>query len=361
MFNRTAPLGYAISTLPIFALVLLSCFAQNPHTRTSGPLRQLRFSADGQYILAQDDAAITVVTARPLAALFRIPAERADDAQFTPDSKQVIFVRPVIRIDMQKLALAGESQHVERWDLATQTRASVTALPQMRCGTERLSADGKLWACDDLYGVLRVFDVLSGKTVFEKQHFNKPVSGPGPPEHVSQTRIYSVPGNSRLEFSEGGRFLMAVPLDLGTPLLWDSTARKPVELAGALKRGLEAYRESFALLAGDRILTGTLQGRAGRWTSSYLLTEFPSGQSISELTLPLGEVAAATDPGIVLVHSDGGVLAFDLETAQVFGEGSSALDVFGDHFVAQDHSRALRLHVRPKLPAAARDRPFGSR
>ncbi len=68
----------------------------------AAPLRELHFSPDGRYVLAQDDAEITVLAVRPFAVLFRIPAQDATDAQFTPDSREVVFVRSVA--------------HVERWE-----------------------------------------------------------------------------------------------------------------------------------------------------------------------------------------------------------------------------------------------------
>jgi hypothetical protein len=55
-------------------------------------LRQLRFSPDGRYVLAQDDSRITVLTLQPFAVLFQAPGEKADTAQFTPDSRQVVFI-----------------------------------------------------------------------------------------------------------------------------------------------------------------------------------------------------------------------------------------------------------------------------
>jgi hypothetical protein len=52
---------------------------------------QLRFSPDGRYSLAQDVSEITVLAVTPLAKLFRISAENAGDAQFTPDSLEIVF------------------------------------------------------------------------------------------------------------------------------------------------------------------------------------------------------------------------------------------------------------------------------
>ena len=62
-----------------------------------GAFRELRFSPDGRYVLAQDDTEITVLTVQPFVILFRIPAEDADVAKFTPDSRQLVCVNRVTR------------------------------------------------------------------------------------------------------------------------------------------------------------------------------------------------------------------------------------------------------------------------
>jgi len=51
-------------------------------------LNHLLFSLDGRYLLAQDDRSVTILTVRPLAVSFRIPARGASPAHFTPDSRQ---------------------------------------------------------------------------------------------------------------------------------------------------------------------------------------------------------------------------------------------------------------------------------
>jgi len=62
-------------------------------------IRQLRFSPDGRYILAQDSSEITILTVNPLAVLVRIPAENASNAHFTPDSNEVVFASSLLRPD----------------------------------------------------------------------------------------------------------------------------------------------------------------------------------------------------------------------------------------------------------------------
>ena len=70
----------------IFAALLVLVLASAPAAPASW-LRQLRLSPDGQHVLPQDDAEITVLTVRPFEILFRIPAENATLAQFTPEAE----------------------------------------------------------------------------------------------------------------------------------------------------------------------------------------------------------------------------------------------------------------------------------
>src|SRR5258706_556261 len=91
-------------------------------------LRQLRFSPDGRYILAQDSSEITILAVQPLAVLFRISAENASNAHFTPDSHGVVFASSLLRPDSHPVedphrALRVRSNpRVERWTVANGTR-----------------------------------------------------------------------------------------------------------------------------------------------------------------------------------------------------------------------------------------------
>ena len=74
----------------------------------------LKFSADGRYVLAQDDSTIFVLSREPFAVLFTIEADDAFPAQFTPDSKAVVFHTLGMR--------------VERWDVASRLRTGAFQL-----------------------------------------------------------------------------------------------------------------------------------------------------------------------------------------------------------------------------------------
>ncbi|HEX7285492.1 MAG TPA: M48 family metallopeptidase, partial [Candidatus Angelobacter sp.] len=54
-------------------------------------LFHIQFSGDGKYLLAQDESSVFVLSREPLATLFRIDALDAHNAQFSPDSRSVVF------------------------------------------------------------------------------------------------------------------------------------------------------------------------------------------------------------------------------------------------------------------------------
>jgi hypothetical protein len=95
------------SRLPILILLSMGYSAGQDTPALGGSIRQLRFSPDGRYALAQDDAVVTVLTLEPFAILFQIPTHYATDAQFTPDSRSVVFASSVSRVDSRKIVLAS--------------------------------------------------------------------------------------------------------------------------------------------------------------------------------------------------------------------------------------------------------------
>src|SRR5207248_2899490 len=101
-----ARLRWAMAVVLAFASA--SCAAQGP---VAPGLRHVRFSPDGRYVLAQDDADITVLTVQPFAVLFRVPAERASLAHFTPDSRQIVFVSSSMHVDSQRIAFSNSAAH----------------------------------------------------------------------------------------------------------------------------------------------------------------------------------------------------------------------------------------------------------
>src|SRR5579863_9178830 len=114
------------SVLLVFSIA--GAAGQDSPIRT-GSIRQVRFSPDGRYILVQSDSELAVLTVEPFAILFRVPAQYATDAQFTPDSTSVVFASSVARVDSQKIALAKSAAQVEQWSIADRARVQSTKLP----------------------------------------------------------------------------------------------------------------------------------------------------------------------------------------------------------------------------------------
>src|SRR5882724_1266217 len=131
------------------ALLSLSALRAAGGVSPGDSIRQLRFSPDGRYILAQDSSEITILSVQPLGVLFRIPAENASDAHFTPDSKQVVFASSLLRPDSRPVAdshralRVRSNPRVERWTVANGTRVESPEIRGSACGTLELSPDGR--------------------------------------------------------------------------------------------------------------------------------------------------------------------------------------------------------------------------
>ena len=225
-----------LAALLVLVLSPAAAAPQDPSAPT-GWLRQLRFSPDGQHVLAQDDAEITLLTVRPFEILFRMPAENATLAQFTPDSTQIVFVSSVPRVDPLQVVLTSGPAHVERWSIASHTRTTLTAVPLHACGTVALSPGGRTLVCDDFQGTLRLLDVNSGETVFEKSKFAQQeylgtLERPCPCSTckislVSPSCFEGDPGAAMVAFSPDAHFVIAEPVFEGPPIAWDLFQQHP--------------------------------------------------------------------------------------------------------------------------------------
>jgi hypothetical protein len=106
------------------------------HPPLPSDLTRVKFSPNGDYILAQDASNIFVLTRQPLAPQFQIDAPAAGPAQFTPDSSEVVFDTGTLRLS------------VERWSVADGKRtASHGVVLVGNCVESLLSPDGKSLAC----------------------------------------------------------------------------------------------------------------------------------------------------------------------------------------------------------------------
>lgn len=304
-------------------LVLFAGFVAGEETPTSkGSLRQLRFSPDGRYVIAQDDSEITVLTVAPFTVLFRISAHKSTAAQFTPDSRNIVFVSSVIGVDPQRIALAKSDAQVERWSVADQMRVESATLPMLVCGTEELSPDGAVLACVDLKSTLRFVDVASGRTIFEKKEFTWFFRYDPPLESVLPVRKWGELGSASIDFSPDGSYVIVSPKNAdGSDIAWNVRERRIIELTGRLR---QIKRHTPAFIGPDRIVMWN--GVASKEESSHGVAKgkviaFPSGKLLSEPKIPFGLfLFRATDPGFVIVRPFGKRLhSFVKATSSLWG------------------------------------------
>jgi hypothetical protein len=344
-----------------FGLALLLILAHLPVVGTAPApgesLRQLRFSPDGRYILAQDDAEVAVLTAHPFSVLFRIAAENATEAQFTPDSQQVVFVSSVTRVSPQAIAYKDSVAHAERWSMTDRLRVGYQEIKMLPCGTEALSPDGHVLACDDFEGTLRLIDVDTTATIFEKQQFVKLVPQynflPHGTIDLPNGRYLGDRGEAIISYSPDSRFVVVCPSGgEGKQVGYDLRERHVLPLRGHL-----SLNTNIAFIAPGRLLVPQ-SGVPSKGFKRALLVAFPSGRVLSKPRIPLGPLFPAADTGFVLIRPFGKkadpdkaatrVAAVELSTGEVIISDTPLMDVFGRYYVAGPSGGEIGLYERGK-------------
>jgi WD40 repeat protein len=276
------------------------------------PLRvdilHLKFSPDGNYALAQDDSSIFVLTRRPLEHLFRIEATEAHPAQFTPDSKFVVF--------------SNAALHVEHWSIEEERRTAAYEVTKPDgCMQTQLSRDGGLLACLDGNFNLSVLDVATSAAVFQKKSFYTLTAFEG----FAFLLLRILAGDDEIPFLQMGfspdnRYLVAARGT--TALVLDLTTRSPVSIPLAMKNHLGT---GFAFLGPDRVVV--LEGKKSA------LMRFPSGELISKIELSRQAIAGATAGDYLMLRpiSDYPVGVMDLNKKEIIlAHRRGAMDVYGD-------------------------------
>ena len=237
-------------------------------------INNLRFSSDGRYVLAQDEGGIHVLSRDPFQLLFFIEAPGADKAQFTPDSKSVVFKSPSLR--------------VETWDLATHKRTFVhEALLRAGCLQSELSPDGQYLACLDKEFSLQLVDVESGKELASKKDFFQ-LRSRGfwflfglELEEDRNLRL------AHLTFSPNGRYFLA-----GTPnagFAYDLEANHEARLPSSIRAMM---REEFTFVDSEHLL-----GLNSLNPGKSLMLKFPGGERLQEIPLAYALRLAPTADG----------------------------------------------------------------
>lgn len=309
------------------------------------PLRSdilhLRFSPNGEYILAQDDAGITVLTREPFAPKFRIDtSDETYYASFTPDSQSVVFFTTKLR--------------VERWSIADEKMTEVKEVVLLKgCLQTQLSPDGKLLACLNPDFQLSLINVATGQAVWQKKDFFAP-------SYWEANLIYSMlilRGDERtdlnlallnLDFSPDGKYFAAGyhgHVAIGRNYFDDVVAAidlstmTPITLRDSVKK---LIARGFTFMDNDRLVGLNIDN-----VKKSPVISFPSGQVLMELELWRKGMAAVTRGDYLLIRpiKDHAVGVFDLSAKKITKASErAALDIFEPFFVAERRNGELGLY-----------------
>ncbi|HSE16139.1 MAG TPA: M48 family metalloprotease [Pyrinomonadaceae bacterium] len=304
----------------------------------------LRFSPDGAYILAQDDAGINVLSREPFAPLFRIDTEfDTYYANFTPDSKEIVFYSDNLR--------------VERWNIADAQRTDVKEVVLLKgCLQTQLSPDGKLLACLDPDFNLNLLRVETGETVWSKKEFYEPTYW-DVLSILTQLRLRSDDntdlniGVLNMRYSPDGRYFVAgytTYRELHNPSgtvgeVIDTSTFTKVSIPDSLKKLIAG---GFTFIGNDR-----MAGINRESAKKSAIVKFPSGEVVTELELWRKGMTGATRGDYLLIRpiKDYALGVMDINSKTITKANErAALDIYAPFFVAEMRNGQVGLYKLEK-------------
>lgn len=289
-------------------------------------LTNLRFSPNGQFILAQDNSAITVLRRDPLSVVFRFDVEDAFPASFTSDSKYLVVYNSNLR--------------VQKWNVEEHTLVSTSEIA-IRDGywQTKISPDGRFMACYRYNGDLEIYDVATNDVVFKEREFYLPTSFELFIWQLSMDYLdlSEYPALS-LEFSPDGRYFLAGrrysrgggTFDRQATIGVDLTTLKKFSIGENIKKVLVS---SMDFMGPDKVI--------GQYSDDYKksgIFAFPSGERLAQFELAGNSFTAnyAGDYVVVRPVSGAAVGLYDLNQKKfLLGNAKPALDGYGKVFVAE--------------------------
>lgn len=307
---------------------LISSAQLNPPLQSR--IVELRFSADGHFVLLQDESAAYVLTLNPPRIQLTVPARDVLPARLTKDSERILLATP----DMS----------VATWSIADGKLLSSRVLGGgYQCTAATLSRYGDYYACIDGYSTLHVFDTSSGTEILKKllgqpvdqrfgfiTPFHQP-SAFSQPFGYALSRTPSVypgfaPSALKVVFSPDAHYLIALDR-FGHAEAFDLINRTSLRLSGDLRHVLE--HDSFAFAGPDQIAAASDDGR-----NSELLS-FPQGSATGKLGLT-GEVRATDNPELLIAIPNGSNSAelFNVKTGKAVVQfPNDAANVWSDQLI----------------------------
>jgi WD40 repeat protein len=313
----------------------------------SPPLRsditRIRFSPDGNYILAQDDSGIDVLSREPFTGLFRIDAADAKPAVFSPDSKSIVF--------------SNDNLRVEKWSVAEQKMLEAKELVQLRgCLQTSLSPDGKFMACLTPTMDLNLLDVATGQPAIHRKEFFEP-------DWFHYYLYLAALANHQLDngdaglnwvhmsFSPDGHYFVAGYSGrdhiasyrrLNNVEAYDLTTMNKVDVSDPVQRLVAG---GFTFMGADRIAGTNIED-----AKKAAVVTFPQGRIVAEFELR-GRIDAPTRGEYLLIRpiKDFPLGVYDLKTKVIFKSSKRpALDIFDDQFVSEMRNGELGLYRMEK-------------
>ena len=286
-------------------------------------LDRLRFSPDGRYVLAQDENTVMVFSTDEHKVLLKADAPGALPAQFSPDSKRLVF--------------ATQGLHTEMWDVAEQRMVEVhEPLAKNPCVQAKISPDGRTvicmaWNRDSQALDLSLLDAASGAVIWKKDRFFEP-------SFMYALLILTSHGNEWVgdlvpsSFSADGNFLVIGPDN--AKLAFDLRTREPVKIGGDLRNNVDGQ---YAFVGSDRVAGINTHSNANSGIFS-----FPDGKLVKKMPMQFGKMmSVSASEGTAYVLSDG-LKDFELGLADldrqrmVIGSHADAMDVWNGTLVYEN-------------------------
>jgi outer membrane protein assembly factor BamB len=286
----------------------LKSFLLQPAMRPA--LDEVRFSPDGNYILAQEESAVHILSRSPLKYLFTIDAEGAKAAHFSPDSSRVTIQFPSMR--------------VETWNIASRQRESAHELVDYKgCPVNSLSPDGRTFVClrGSESGIgLTFIDVDSEKVYYDNKKWDE-----YPPVWERIKVLYSPDGRTMLLVA--GHKAISYDLDHRTSI----DVHSAFNFTSTLMSFVGSNKLAYECGPGEK-------QQNGGYLMPVCVANFPSGGKIGRFLVGDMWMENVTHGDNILLGPFGNHAAalFDPVTSTPsLGFASSAVDVYDKVFASE--------------------------
>lgn len=284
-------------------------------------LQHVRFSPDGKYVLAEDESGIYVFSRDPFHALLTIPSDNDQWAEFTPDSKAVVFNTPDLR--------------VERWEMATGKRTWVKELAALQgCSSTALSPTGEYIACVTPSFDVRVIAVQTSETIYQKSKFYSPTQYEDELLSIAQMFGIRLPLVQAM-FSPDGHYLLMGRRS--TTLMLDLQTRAPVSIPRAIK---DLLGEEFTFVGPDKIA-----GQSFSKLNEIDIVQFPSGEKVGQINGAAMRMWPTTKGNYLMMGPISKTISlgiFDVLTGKpVTGLSHAGVDIYDDTYATETNSGYL--------------------